>query len=175
MAHKQCKSIDFHNNMFLPEHMRKNSTNISEAVACSTSIYNYLIDTNFESCHCQLPCMETKFHKTVSTAKWPPKNDLPAYKALASAAFGLNKSEVTDEFIRNNFLKIDVYFGELSFQKITEVEEFTTVKLISDIGGQMGIWLGASVFSMVELLFLLWQSIKYFVNRNNITEEHPDN
>ncbi|XP_065070775.1 acid-sensing ion channel 4-A-like [Rhopilema esculentum] len=175
MAHKQCKSIDFHNNMFLPEHMRKNSTNISEAVACSTSIYNYLIDTNFESCHCQLPCMETKFHKTVSTAKWPPKNDLPAYKALASAAFGLNKSEVTDEFIRNNFLKIDVYFGELSFQKITEVEEFTTVKLISDIGGQMGIWVGASVFSVVELLFLLWQSIKYFVNRNNITEEHPDN
>ena len=175
MAHEKCKSLDFHNNMFLPEHMRKHSTNFSETIACSTSIYNYLLDTNFESCHCQLPCMETKFHKTVSTAKWPPKNDLPVYKALASEAFGLNKSEVTDEFIRNNFLKIDVYFGDLSYQKITEVPEFTTVKLISDIGGQMGIWVGASVFSVVELLFLLWQSINYFVNRNNKTEEHPDN
>ena len=78
-------------------------------------------------CNCRVPCHEVVYDKTLSSIKLP--ND--------------------------NHLDVKIYFEELLNEIITEIPEWTFTKLLSDIGGLTGIWLGASVFSIMELFILL--------------------
>ena len=153
-ASKKCKALSFLYNLHLPEQLKKPFPNTKLETACSKGTLQELIDSDFSSCNCALPCFQTKFYKSASYSKWPSTVDLTSYKSIFSAALGLNRSAMTDEFVRNNFLMINIFFGDMSYQKITEVEEYTMAKLVSEVGGQMGIWLGASMFSVIEVLFL---------------------
>ena len=44
-------------------------------------------------------------------------------------------------------------------KEIDESPEWISQKATSDLGGQMGVWLGASIFSVTENLILLWTVI----------------
>ena len=106
-----------------------------------------------KDCKCQIPCHEIRYHKTLSFLKWPNDHLLPEYKRKIS---GINKStNISANFLRSSLFAVSVYFDEMAAEIITEVPEWTATKFISDIGGQMGVWLGASVFSVIELLFLI--------------------
>ncbi|KIH69249.1 hypothetical protein ANCDUO_00415 [Ancylostoma duodenale] len=43
----------------------------------------------------------------------------------------------------------------MSYEVLRESESYSFVNLISDIGGQMGLWLGASVLTAIEILIFL--------------------
>ena len=45
-----------------------------------------------------------------------------------------------------------VYFDDLRVMKLTELEKISTVDLISSIGGCLGLFLGMSIFSLMELI-----------------------
>eukprot|EP00795_Rhopilema_esculentum_P011437 gene11437-21638_t len=134
-------------------------TNGSEQTRCLTRVIKHLREENYESCNCKLPCHEVKYEKTISYSKWPSDADIPIYKQLFSKALDLNASEVTDDFVRRNFLRIDVYYGDMMYSMITEEESYSFGKLIGDIGGYMGLLVGASVFSLLELIVLIGQTI----------------
>ena len=91
-------------------------------------------------CHCRVPCYEIVYEKTLSFIK-------------------LNNE---------NHLDVIIYFEELLNEIITEIPEWTFTKLLSDIGGLTGIWLGASVFSVIELLMLVgWTPFYVLHNKRN--------
>ena len=82
---------------------------------------------------------------------------------------------ITGTQSHNNFLQVNLYFAEMSNEIIREIPEWTGTKVLSDIGGQMGIWLGASVFSVIELLILGgWIPIGIFCKTRK-TEDKDDN
>ena len=160
---KECNVADFHSNAFLPNGSKAGPMITWEDTECYLKVYDNLVLTNFSSCNCNLPCHERKYHKSVSYSKWPATADLPFYKKVFGDALGLNASAMTDDFVRNNFLKISVFFGDMTYKKLTEERKYALENLVSDIGGQMGIWLGASMFSIIELLCLLVQIFCSFV------------
>ncbi|CAD5123963.1 DgyrCDS12268 [Dimorphilus gyrociliatus] len=77
------------------------------------------------------------------------KDEIYAYRKLL---------KVDGDFFFRNFAKVDIYYKELSYQKIQQLEKFEFLSLISEIGGFMGLLLGASVLTIIELL-------EYFVVR----------
>ena len=156
---KQCNRFDFFSNIFMPKDKRMPFTNGSKQTRCLAKVIKHLRDSNFESCNCKLPCHEVKYDKTVSYSKWPSETDIPIYKQLFSKALDLNASEVADDFVRRNFLRIDVYYGDMMYRMISEEESYSFGKLIGDIGGYMGLLVGASVFSLLELIVLIGQTI----------------
>eukprot|EP00112_Aurelia_sp_Birch-Aquarium-sp1_P005299 Seg16.3 transcript_id=Seg16.3/GoldUCD/mRNA.D3Y31 product="Acid-sensing ion channel 2" protein_id=Seg16.3/GoldUCD/D3Y31 len=115
---------------------------------------------NAKKCKCPLQCHEESFFPTVSHSIWPSHNDLPLYEKIFASALGMNLSAITDEYIHKNFLQITIFFSELAYEKVSEKREWTGQKLISDIGGQMGLWIGASIFSIIELLICLVLFVK---------------
>eukprot|EP00795_Rhopilema_esculentum_P011422 gene11422-21622_t len=168
----KCDSLDFYTNTSLPKELKKPFPKTEEDFLCGFRIYENLEKTNFASCKCPLSCYETKFTKTISYSRWPSAADMPIYKKLFSKALGMNISQVTDKFVERNFMRLNIFFGDMTYNKVKETKMYTADKLISEIGGLMGIWIGASMFSLLEILFLLVQVIQYGFGSKKLRKEN---
>ena len=56
-----------------------------------------------------------------------------------------------EEEIKYNVIKLNVYFPRLEYTRIKQVPAFTFDELISNVGGQLGLFLGASIITMLEI------------------------
>ncbi len=65
-------------------------------------------------------------------------------------------------FHRDNFLKVDIYYPTLSKEIIEQNPAFEWASLLGEVGGFMGLLLGASVLTLCELLdYLLVKCIAH--------------
>ena len=53
---------------------------------------------------------------------------------------------------RNNFIQVDIFYEELSYEEIEENIAFEFLSLLSEIGGFLGLLLGASILTVCELV-----------------------
>ncbi|KAH3711511.1 hypothetical protein DPMN_071180 [Dreissena polymorpha] len=51
-------------------------------------------------------------------------------------------------------LKVDVFYTRLMLKKVEQKKAYESENLISDIGGQLGLWLGLSAITFGELIDL---------------------
>ncbi|KAL8564936.1 hypothetical protein ACOMHN_019839 [Nucella lapillus] len=73
---------------------------------------------------------------------------------VASMQQFLDDGEINTKFIRNNFLRLNIFYRELNYEQITQQEAYDIFALLCDIGGSMGLFLGASVMTIFEFLDL---------------------
>ncbi|XP_076472554.1 uncharacterized protein LOC143301962 [Babylonia areolata] len=66
----------------------------------------------------------------------------------------LKDGKIDSRFIRNNFLRLNIFYRELNYEQITQQEAYDIFALLCDIGGSMGLFLGASVMTIFEFLDL---------------------
>ena len=127
---------------------------------------------------CPPSCQETTYSATVSTGKWPTYNYFVAL--LHSSGFTGNFSAIVQRY-ESTVLKLDVYFETLILEKIESRPAYTWNRLLADIGGQLGLLLGFSILTaveMVELLFVdlgLGLGLRALWKRNNKTMVAEDN
>ncbi|XP_067648677.1 acid-sensing ion channel 4-B-like [Haliotis asinina] len=110
---------------------------------------------------CDVPCRSTcrvyDFEKQVSMTRWPANYYDPAIKFKVRKWAETFKHDVfSEEYSRDNLLSINVYFSELSLQTIEEEPAYEFASLLSDFGGQLGLWMGISVLSICEVLELFY-------------------
>ena len=101
--------------------------------------------TNFSECDCLYPCKQTLYDTQLTTLY------LPTPMVLAENLLR-NETYTTAEEIVKNMINLKVYFPSLTVNKVKQVAAFTFDELISNIGGQLGLFLGASVLTMCELI-----------------------
>ena len=65
-------------------------------------------------------------------------------------------------YYRNNFLQVDIFYQELSYEEIEQNIAFEFLSLLGEIGGFLGLLLGASVLTVCELIDYL---VLTFVNK----------
>eukprot|EP00112_Aurelia_sp_Birch-Aquarium-sp1_P020291 Seg5197.2 transcript_id=Seg5197.2/GoldUCD/mRNA.D3Y31 product="Acid-sensing ion channel 4-A" protein_id=Seg5197.2/GoldUCD/D3Y31 len=116
------------------------------------------VDDEFEKhsnitrdCNCPQPCKEQKYRLTVSTAVWPSNDNVPYICSLLNSArihFGSNCSK---EAIKDNILRLEVSFKDFTVESIKQSPAYGSDQFISDLGGSVGLWIGASVYSLFEL------------------------
>lgn len=59
----------------------------------------------------------------------------------------------------SNYVSLVIFFNDMSYQMFTDIPAYDWPKLVSDIGGQMGLWLGLSVITSIEILELLFDTL----------------
>ena len=59
---------------------------------------------------------------------------------------------LSDQAIRSGLTKVSFYYDELSYTEITEAPAMNQVALMAAIGGFMGMFLGMSLMTFVEIL-----------------------
>jgi hypothetical protein len=67
----------------------------------------------------------------------------------------------TESPLKNSTLKFKIYFKELKFIRISQQPQMNISDLISGIGGILGLFLGLSFLSFVEILEFTYQIVYY--------------
>ncbi|EDV23481.1 uncharacterized protein TRIADDRAFT_58144 [Trichoplax adhaerens] len=61
----------------------------------------------------------------------------------------------SEAFIRENLIYLDVYFRELITSTTTESKATGYAQVLSDVGGQLGLFIGASIITLCEIITYL--------------------
>ncbi|XP_065067302.1 degenerin del-1-like [Rhopilema esculentum] len=104
------------------------------------------------NCKCNVYCDEEVYETQTSRVPWPQQ-----WKAEELTRIFPN---FTSSTIRQTFIKLTIYYEEISEFRYTEEEKYSIMNVWTDFGGQMGLFIGASLISFVEILLLLLGCLK---------------
>ena len=83
------------------------------------------------------------------------------YLAKLLKSYGLSRGKDFDkeismfkEILSSCIVRLDVFFEEMKVNYEIEVDSDSMSSLISDFGGQLGLWIGISITSVLEVIFL---------------------
>ena len=100
---------------------------------------------------CPSACNYTTYEASTSYAAYPSMNG-------AAASFIESLDDVND-----NILSATIFFEEPYIETVKTQDSYSPTALLSDIGGQLGLFLGASVISMIEFgWFLVDEMFDFF-------------
>ncbi|XP_078371421.1 degenerin-like protein asic-1 isoform X1 [Oculina patagonica] len=109
---------------------------------------------------CPSPCNEDVFKLTISTSRFPSL----AYERIIQAdAKALRKAKIPPNDISSYLLQLNVFFEELNYEVIEENMGYGIVSFISDIGGNVGMFIGVSILTCAEILELLCILIHHII------------
>ena len=64
--------------------------------------------------------------------------------------------------VKQSIINLNVFYDRLSFTEITEKPTFPFVDLISNVGGTLGLFMGAGVLSLGEIVEVLMECVFLF-------------
>ena len=113
------------------------------------------------NCKCSLPCYKEYYKSNVMQTVWPQEWHSQTFQELlrVDSMNDMNGSiSIID--IRKRLVKVVIYYSDLAEYSYEEKELYDIAAILSDFGGQMGLFVGASVISMVEIASFLWFCMK---------------
>ncbi|XP_034725506.1 acid-sensing ion channel 1B isoform X1 [Etheostoma cragini] len=119
---------------------------------CADPALDFLVERDNDYCVCETPCNMTRYGKEMSFVKIPSK---------ASAKYLAKKFNKTEQYISDNIMVLDIFFEALNYETIEQKKAYELAGLLGDIGGQMGLFIGASILTILELFDYLYEVIKY--------------
>ena len=87
----------------------------------------------YDQCNCQRPCETTEYEYQVTTLDYPV----------------LNSNQYGE---RGHLISMYVYFKKMEYTLIEQAPAKSPMDLLADIGGQLGLCLGASILTMCEIV-----------------------
>uniref|UniRef100_A0A668A762 Acid-sensing (proton-gated) ion channel 1c n=1 Tax=Myripristis murdjan TaxID=586833 RepID=A0A668A762_9TELE len=138
---------------------------------CADPALDFLVEKDNDYCVCETPCNMTRYGKELSMVKIPSK---------ASAKYLAKKFNKTEQYIGENILVLDIFFEALNYEKIEQKKAYEIAGLLGDIGGQMGLFIGASVLTILEIFDYLYEVFKdkvlgYFIRKKRPRRCQSDN
>ncbi|XP_057581519.1 acid-sensing ion channel 5 [Hippopotamus amphibius kiboko] len=119
---------------------------------------------------CPVPCEETEYPATISYSTFPSQ------RALKHLSKKLNQSQ---QYIRENLVNIEINYSDLNY-KITQQQKAVSVsELLADVGGQLGLFCGASVITIIEIIEYIftnfyWICILFLLKIPEMTQGAPE-
>ena len=123
---------------------------------------------NPEFCECLEPCQEKIWENKVTTTPYPSDevaNNFELYFINETITNYIKKShdpndynwsgQVSKEDIQRNIAVVDIYYEDLRFVETIESEKDPIISFICDVGGTLGLWLGMSLMTVVEVLVFI--------------------
>ncbi|XP_033634310.1 degenerin mec-4-like [Asterias rubens] len=152
---KECKCFDPHYPNLPDSGVFPCELTDEKAIDCLTKLDDMYKNDSLQ-CDCYQACSETTYLTSVSSSVWPAdKYEDKLFRDIIDrneeVRTNLRKTS-PGEWVKRNVAKVDVFFQEFNYQYIKQLPAYAFVNLISDVGGQLGLWLGLSVLTMFEFV-----------------------
>ncbi|CAI4227594.1 unnamed protein product [Auanema sp. JU1783] len=104
-------------------------------------------------CRCRQPCRQDVYSVSYSASRWPavPGDQTGCPQGMAPQHCLMYK--------REQGAMIEVFFEQLNYESLMESEAYGWSNLLSDFGGQLGLWMGVSVITIMELAILICDAV----------------
>ncbi len=128
-----------------------------EQFTCLNRVYfEKVLSNDFMKVNCYPLCpsqCQTKVYKTHQSMNQfctEPYVDLIRERKNFLSKY--DNQTLSPESIKSNLVKVNIYYDSLSYTQITESAKMNKVSLLASIGGFMGMFLGMSLMTFVEIL-----------------------
>lgn len=130
---------------------------IEEMLYCSTpALRNFVSDPNgLSHCQCQDACKVSEYTAKIGTTKFPSSKYVNLY----------NLSRDAVDFIAANVIIVNIYYGKMSYQRIDEEYAYGITDMIANMGGTLGLCIGASILTICEFFEFVMFALKRCFNR----------
>lgn len=117
---------------------------------------------------CPHECSSRKYDVSVSYADFPSRTvmdilmrEIDYFKWAFQLKKTANSSASFDslELARTSLVSLSIYYDDIRYTSITESPSITFVDLIASIGGTLGLFIGISLLSFVEVIELLLEIV----------------
>ncbi|XP_067399769.1 acid-sensing ion channel 4 [Emydura macquarii macquarii] len=125
-------------------------------IECADRTLDAAVEDSQERCSCPTPCNLTRYAKEISMVRIPNRG---------SARYLARKYHRNETYIRENFLVLDIFFEALNYEAIEQKKAYELAGLLGDIGGQMGLFIGASILTILEILDYIYEVIRDRLSR----------
>ena len=121
---------------------------------------------------CPLECDSMKYDFELSNLYYPRRDFFDQFilaNERADYAENFNETLTFDLYKENNLI-LSVYFTSTQYTEITQSPKITLIDLIPNLGGTIGIWLGLSLFFIIEVLEIFVRLFFIFISKTeNLT------
>lgn len=105
---------------------------------------------------CKHQCQSVEYKLSLSTSAFPTLSYAQDIKKTFSRFFPyINTDSELMEFLKKGFLRFNVNYDNLRYTSVDEVPAVTFNGLLGNLGGQLGLFIGISILSFVEVIELL--------------------
>ena len=117
---------------------------------------------------CPLQCSSNKF--TYTTSSYDVHGDLYVNKIKNNPNLASNfvAEEINAETVRKSFVRINVIYETLSYTISEEAPQLDGFSLVANIGGNLGLFISVSFFSICEIITTLIELYFYKCNYNKV-------
>ena len=112
-----------------------------EDSCCVADAYVSAVD---RGCECPSSCNYTSYSTSVSYSSFPATSTIE----MLTQRYDINESQLKD------VATVSIYYEDLNVQYISTSDAYSFTALLSDIGGNLGLFVGVSVISITE--FVVW-------------------
>lgn len=141
----------------------------SQQIKCEFEKYQiFFLDKNVAdecSSYCPLECERTFYGYTTSFQNFP--TDSYANLLLKLELANNPNSTLSLEDLKKNIASVNIFYDNLEYQTIQEQKQTTIADVVSNVGGLVGLFLGTSFLSFVEILEILFEIIFYFFEKKH--------
>uniref|UniRef100_A0AC35GSI0 Uncharacterized protein n=1 Tax=Panagrolaimus sp. PS1159 TaxID=55785 RepID=A0AC35GSI0_9BILA len=110
-----------------------------------------------ETCNCAVECEKSEYDIQIS---------------YSNMMFTLEDREMMKlegqslEYAKENYVSVMIYMREISYELHEQQRQMQTADLLSNIGGSMGLFLGMSTVTMLEVFIFLFKSVWGTINKD---------
>lgn len=116
-----------------------------QAFICA--VQNFHRVNQFKQCNCPPACQQTKYNYQLSHIKFP--------NTFATNTLNKHTNSTEDDGqISKRYLQLHIYYDSNVYTKIEQRPVTTIFLLLSNLGGTMGLYLGSSVVTLLEFIYL---------------------
>ncbi|CAJ0580189.1 unnamed protein product, partial [Mesorhabditis spiculigera] len=83
-----------------------------------------------------------------------------------------NKFKLDDEFKKQNMAVVNIYIRSNTIEKWTQKWQYTFWSLACDVGGALGLFIGVSVASLLEIFYVLYRHLQQRKRRKQYESKH---
>jgi hypothetical protein len=142
-----------------------------ENLGCTNLMYTlFKNNTIDDSCmkQCPLECESIKYDVLLSNNVVLSKQSYELFKSSIDHFVNTNNEfNLTYEEIKQRYLFLNIYYSELSFIKISESPKTSIIDLLSNLGGTLGLYVGISFLSFIEIVEIILEIIFISFDFNN--------
>ncbi|CAG5135863.1 unnamed protein product, partial [Candidula unifasciata] len=171
----KCCTVDLPCDYYKMLNVDKTTINANRSLRLCESFEEYLCELTVEDqflkselgCgeRCPPACDRTTFDTVVSSALWPSdltsKSFLKTVNGSLVQNMSFTNSNSFERFVQSNFLRLEIFLNSMEFKEFTTQAKYDWNLLLGTVGGLLGLWLGFSLLTAMEIVEVLIDTVIY--------------